>query len=71
MAIKHYGFAKWNQESYDESETGGSVIDNIRVGRPVLDSAIEANAKEKIEAMERESLRVGHINNDGSIEWEE
>lgn len=70
MAIKHYGFAKWNQESYDESETGG-VLDNIRVGRPVLDSTIEANAKEKIEAMERESLRVGHINNDGSIEWEE
>ena len=71
MTIKHYGFAKWNQESYDESETGGEVLMHISPYRPALDSEVETKAKADRERMEEESLRTGHIREDGTIKWEE
>lgn len=74
MAIKHYGFGKWYQESYDESETGGGVLDNLPrsnpISNPILDANVEARAKADRERMEEESLRIGHIWEDGTIEWE-
>lgn len=70
MAIKHYGFGKWYQESYDESETGGGVLDNLPRFNPILDANVEARARADRERMEEETLRIGHIKEDGSIEWE-
>lgn len=70
MAIKHYGFGKYYQESYDESETGG-VLDNLHRHKPTLNADVEARAKADRERMEKESLRLGHIREDGTIEWEE
>lgn len=67
MANKHYGFGKWYQESYDESETGGEVIEHITPCRPAFDSNVEAKAKADRERMEEESLRIGHIREDGTI----
>lgn len=69
MAIHNYRFAKWYQESYDNSEWGGEVLTHISIVRTVLDSNVEAKAKADIVRTEKESLRIGHIQEDGSIRW--
>lgn len=70
MAIHNYRFAKWHQESYDESEYGG-VLDNLPYSNPALDANVEVRARDEQLRMAEESLRIGHIREDGTIQWEE
>lgn len=67
MAIHNYRYAKWHHESYDESECGGGVLDNLPYSNPALDANVEARAKAEQLRMAEESLRIGHIREDGTI----